>query len=421
MSNIYGEKFANLQLQYNLTIDDFIEVSPLRVVTDDKPITLSDLNVTLEEVYEMEQAKELRNNYELVILCPNILVKTWHYLGFRRGVFAEKSVQALNYILENYELTQVEIEAFCSVLDTEVYFIYDNLSIIVKCLKKKCYTLINHLISYMSIKKSDVEEQWLSIVLNIVYEYMQNPNVSSYCVDFVKWVNKDINVLYCLDNSINYYRKLTYFPREYRKDYVIKLLYFYKYTSVTSNITHTTFNLMCSIVFSDEYLLSSILDDEKIANVYLYVITNAPINQTKRYIIYLLTKHVDDKIYKLTEKIIRLDHCVLYILLQLSRNKTVQAIHYATKIVEKFGVNIKEELNKIIIKEKADLYIFLHEVTPLFITTNDMVDLYMTDPTNVNLLLYCIHYKADISRINFDLPIPGTPMNVREFIDKMTK
>jgi len=39
----------------------------------------------------------------------------------------------------------------------------------------------------------------------------------------------------------------------------------------------------------------------------------------------------------------------------------------------------------------------------------------------VNLLLYCIHYKADISRINFDLPIPGTPMNVREFIDKMTK
>jgi hypothetical protein len=186
---MYGEKYLSSDLKFNLDKRHFDANTPL-LVEAERLVTLSDLDVTIEDIQEMEAVADLPLN-KLVGLRSERLYRCWQYLGFTNGAFAQKNLESFDFLLKNDMIKTKE----------ELYYNRLTSTMIKECFQK------NLLCAYDWILKRNVG---FNFMLSCKYStYMTNPkfkeilfltlnkdknlsSVSIYIQNIINKLNKEI-------------------------------------------------------------------------------------------------------------------------------------------------------------------------------------------------------------------------------------
>jgi hypothetical protein len=421
MTNLlYGPKFNNCDLKYNLTLEHFIKESPLYVTTDEGPITLSTLDISLEDVKEMEHIVPLDISNSIMINSER-LYYLWHYIGFKDGIFASKTLEALNYLLNSdYNYDKEDIKMFCSVENTEVYLLQENLAAFITCLKKRYYNVLYYLIDTINSTTIELPQFWL----DLIYEYMLNPTFDKSEL-LVEWILKRYLDSVFTNCIVEYKNLQKYYFYIYTKLYFVKLLYFYSFYNkhISDSAYHDhMFELLHrkNNKFYISKLSLDLLNDEKTYKMYLSITSSLYYNRVKSLVNWLVEQELPDekREYIYREVILKLirqnDTNIIGILESLTSSKVECVKFYINKIISDF----LEQITSIVEEDdlSSNLMIYLHKCN--VININAVLNLYIKNRQLLSILIYSVQNGADLSLIDCTEKIEELNITIGEFIEK---
>jgi len=403
LPEIYGQRFADLPLRYNLNKEHFTQVTPLLVETKDGLTSLSDFDLDIEDVKLLEKHAEW-GVFQMCCIDENPrLYYLWQFLGFKNGVFAAKTLEALNEIIKMHDLNITDLWHFCfTELDSELYNILYDKKCLVRCLQKGYVAAFKYILDKTDSDVIENTSLYLEVVCQLYSNYLDNNELITFFLTKIPHTYKLIE--YNLEILQNRNKKS---ELEFR--HCIKLIKLCKFILLHQPERS---EYVIKVIHATETIVGNILNSEYY-KLYVDLLQHvAYMSDLKPTLDAELSSDKLDYIYQnLIEKLFPVNKTDLLKLVCGCKNST----NYLSRLFTDFP----DEICNLIKNQKdVSLWVQIHAINNSMIHVNKIFqEELLNERPNLNILIYCVKNHADINLVDREMSI-GLGLNLYEILSK---